>query len=163
MMNSVSGKRSKLAQGIILSLVLGVGFGGASVASAQVIDVTSGSDVHSVAGIVAPSGTATTRTESAQITIEPTADASGIIAKGAGTSLTTAFADDSIVTPGSDSRQVDGIYVTEGGSVSMTGGTIKIGAWNAVNGVEASGFMGNTSVTLKNLGANFFSDRCRWS
>jgi outer membrane autotransporter protein len=151
----VSGKKSKLAQGIILGLALGVGLGGASIASAQVIDVTTGSDVHYDAGIYATPGTATTRTESAQITIEPAASASGIIAQGAGTSLTTAFADDSIVTPGSDSRQVDGIYVYNGGSVSMNGGTIKIGAWNAVNGVEALGVTDSTSVTLKNLGANF--------
>jgi outer membrane autotransporter protein len=156
MMMIVSGKRSKFAQGIILSLVLGVGFGGASVASAQAIDVTSGSDAHYDAGIYVPPGTATTRTESAQITIEPAASASGIIASGTRTSLTTAFADDSIVTPGSDSKQVDGIFATNGGSVSMNGGTIKIGAWNAVNGVEALGVTTDgTSVTLKNLGANF--------
>jgi hypothetical protein len=47
-------KESKLAQGIILSLVLGVGLGGASVLQVRkLLMLPTGSDVHSVAaGIV---------------------------------------------------------------------------------------------------------------
>jgi hypothetical protein len=152
MMRSISGKESKLAQGIILGLTLGIGLGGACVASAENINVTEGTDVSSAAGIIAPSGETTTRIESAQITIAQGISASGIIAKGIGTKLITSFKDDSIVTATGGATAVDGIYVTSGGSVSMTGGTINISATQTAIGVQAGH---SSSATITNLGANF--------
>jgi hypothetical protein len=155
MMRSISGKGSKLAQGIILSLVLGVGLGGASVASAQVINVTTGTSVDSAAGIMVTSGT-NTRTEQANITIAQGIRASGIVVRGNETSFTTDTGVVSIVTANGGATQVDGVFVYAGGSGSMTGGTINISATDAAVGVYATARGGTVaSATLTNLGDKF--------
>ena len=120
-------------------------------------------DVHKDAAIKMMDGsTLDNPTAGADITIGAADSASGLIAKGTGSSITFTTQPANI-TSDATAVNVDGIYTADGGNVDVENGKMNLQGTGEVNGVhavaadiagEVAGTSGST-VTLSNLGANF--------
>ena len=157
--------RQKLAKGIALGLVLGTTLGISGVASAQTyyvygvnnIQYTLGSTTYTTTlpALANSSGDTFIIKSSVELAFSTyNITPANVTATGSGSSITMNNANDKIIANGA--ATVDGIYTEDSGTASMTGGTISITKTTTkADGVHA---VGGSTITLKNLGANFTVD-----